>query len=305
LYSSYRRFSAEGTIYTASILSRKDLDRQIVRSASCTISIPEYELTLPANRGQLTTVEGLIRDIVADLSIDQPLRRIQDETAYLQIQSFIEKLKEIFIDNRDEDGNQTVPENAIPMPTFTVKLDDPAGNSFIEFIGSMADPKWSLRTYPRTRQQNIDLGLSVPDDPDVKNDIVQTEDHVGSAQEAVTQASDSANEEIYVFPGVCSSCSHPLNTLMQKVVIPHFKAREMLDLQLALICNVQDVFIMSTNCDECGYRDNEVKSGSAIPEKGKRITLKVEDLEDLSRDILKATQSQSFYLPALTNFFVE
>lgn len=44
---------------------------------------------------------------------------------------------------------------------------------------------------------------------------------------------------------------------------------------------------MSTNCDHCGYRDNEVKSGSAISEKGKRITLRVEDREDLSRDILK------------------
>jgi zinc finger protein len=45
---------------------------------------------------------------------------------------------------------------------------------------------------------------------------------------------------------------------------------------------------MSTNCDRCGYRDNEVKSGAAISEKGKRITLKVEDSEDLSRDILKS-----------------
>lgn len=44
---------------------------------------------------------------------------------------------------------------------------------------------------------------------------------------------------------------------------------------------------MSTNCDKCGYRDNEVKSGSAISDCGKRITLKVEDREDLSRDILK------------------
>ena len=50
---------------------------------------------------------------------------------------------------------------------------------------------------------------------------------------------------------------------------------------------------MSTNCDRCGYRDNEVKSGSAISEKGKRITLKVEDREDLSRDILKVTLNNS------------
>lgn len=45
---------------------------------------------------------------------------------------------------------------------------------------------------------------------------------------------------------------------------------------------------MSTNCDRCGYRDNEVKSGAAISTHGKRITLKVEDREDLSRDILKS-----------------
>ncbi len=44
---------------------------------------------------------------------------------------------------------------------------------------------------------------------------------------------------------------------------------------------------MSTNCDLCGYRDNEVKSGGAVSEQGKRITLKVEDRDDLSRDILK------------------
>lgn len=44
---------------------------------------------------------------------------------------------------------------------------------------------------------------------------------------------------------------------------------------------------MSTNCEHCGYRDNEVKSGSAISDQGQKITLKVEDRDDLSRDILK------------------
>lgn len=45
---------------------------------------------------------------------------------------------------------------------------------------------------------------------------------------------------------------------------------------------------MATNCYACGYRDNEVKSGGAVSDKGKRITLKVEDEEDLSRDMLKS-----------------
>ena len=51
---------------------------------------------------------------------------------------------------------------------------------------------------------------------------------------------------------------------------------------------------MSTNCEHCGYKDNEVKSGSAISDKGRRIILKVEDRDDLSRDILKVRFSLSF-----------
>ncbi|KAI6023732.1 ZPR1 zinc-finger domain-containing protein, partial [Pisolithus microcarpus] len=71
--------------------------------------------------------------------------------------------------------------------------------------------------------------------------------------------------------GMCSRCACPLVTRMKKVSIPYFKG----------------TLIMSTNCEHCRYRDNEVKSGAAIFEKGKRITLKIEDCEDLSKDILK------------------
>jgi zinc finger protein len=45
---------------------------------------------------------------------------------------------------------------------------------------------------------------------------------------------------------------------------------------------------MATNCYACGYRDNEIKSGGAVSEKGRKITLKVEDEEDMSRDMLKS-----------------
>ncbi|KAJ3841168.1 ZPR1 zinc-finger domain-containing protein [Lentinula raphanica] len=271
----------EGTLYTARILARSDLDRQIVRSASASIVIPELQLTLPSSaRGQLTTVEGLIRDIVADLSMDQPLRRIQDEDSYTKIQSLIDKLKDILGDDEDEEGDEEnaqastkASEKDTPMPAFTVKLDDPSGNSWIEFIGSISDPKWNMRTYPRTLQQNIELGLVAA--PDESASAVQGVAKVSldaSESDVVGGEVEGSNEEIYVFPGSCSSCGHPLDTMMKKVNIPYFK----------------DIIIMSTNCDRCGYRDNEVKSGAAISEKGKKLTLKVEDREDLSRDILKS-----------------
>ncbi|KAH6562353.1 hypothetical protein BASA62_009197 [Batrachochytrium salamandrivorans] len=59
---------------------------------------------------------------------------------------------------------------------------------------------------------------------------------------------------------------------MHMLDIPHFK----------------EVVIMATSCEACGYKNSEVKSGGAISELGKKITLLVTDIEDLSRDILKS-----------------
>jgi C4-type Zn-finger protein len=44
---------------------------------------------------------------------------------------------------------------------------------------------------------------------------------------------------------------------------------------------------MATDCDTCGYKSNEVKAGGPISVQGKKITLRVLDREDLSRDVLK------------------
>lgn len=206
--------------------------------------IPEFELTIPASRGQLTTIEGLIRDISTDLSADQPLRRIENETAYNKIQTIIDGFKEVLADSDDEDDEKDsegtprelkvkkASQKDTPMIPFTLRLDDPAGNSFIEFAGSMADPKWNMRTYHRTRQQNIELGLIAPDEtPTVPPTLRKAEGSNSEAREAVGDDDriggglEGENEEIYVFPGTCSSCGHPLDTLIKKVNIPYFKVR--------------------------------------------------------------------------------
>ena len=210
--------------YTVRVLSRKDLNRQLVKSQTCTVTIPEYELTIPASKGQLTTIEGVIGDTIRDLSYDQPLRRIQDEDTYTKIQTLIDKFKAIV---PDEDGNSEgsaaptgTTNSEVPMPPFTISLDDPAGNSFIEFVDSMSDPKWNMKAYRRTREQNVALGLVAPDEPG--DSVVDVDKHDNTTE--VTPP-DDPNEEIYVFPGVCSSCGHPLDTMMKKVVIPYFKVR--------------------------------------------------------------------------------
>jgi zinc finger protein len=219
--------TAEGAIYTAKILARSDLDRQIVRSPTCEIVIPEVELTLPATkRGQLTTVEGLIRDVVSDLSMDQPLRRIQDEEGYKTIEGILEKLRAILGDEPDEDEDEEKKaekkeekDKEGPITPFTVRLDDPAGNSWIEFIGSMADPKWNMRKYHRTLEHNVALGLVAP--PEEQAQAEEEEE----APAATTEGGAVPDDEVLVFPGNCSSCGHPIDTKMKKVAIPYFKVR--------------------------------------------------------------------------------
>lgn len=224
--------SAEGAVYTVRVLSRDDLDRQIVKSNTCTVSIPEFELTIPPGRGQLTTIEGLIRDIITDLSADQPLRRIENSAAYEKIENILAQCREIVPgddDDEERDKNATGPVEtkkaskiAIPLKPFTVRLDDPSGNSFVEFVGSMADPKWNMRPYHRTREQNIELGLVASDEP-APESAKEAEKEQEQEQEQIGGGLEGENEEIFTFPGTCSSCGHPSNTLIKKVNIPYFK----------------------------------------------------------------------------------
>lgn len=254
-----------GLIYTVKVLVASDLNRQLVKSPFCTITVPEIELTIPPSRGNLTTIEGLLSGVIDDLSPEQPLRRIQAPEAYEKIQAMIDRLREVIPEEKE---GETDAERALrespdrTFPPITVRLEDPSGNSFVEFVGSMSDPKWNMREYKRSREDNVLLGLA-------------SEDGTSNAQSGSTAEEPGEKpdmDEVFVFPGVCSSCSRPLDTKMKRVNIPYFK----------------EIIIMSTNCEACGYRDNEVKSSGVVSSQGKRIILKVQDTDDLSRDILKS-----------------
>jgi zinc finger protein len=345
----------KGCIYTIHVTSVADLNRQVVKSEYATITIPEIQLTIPGKKGQLTTVEGVLSDTVRDLEMGQPLRKHTEPDVHDKIQAICDRLRQILGEEKvvqvegETKAEEEVPDNnglrshgalggtfelqdKDEQRTFapiTLKMDDPSGNSFVEFMGSiegkgMSDNKWSKRDYPRTTEQNTQLGLGLQEQaPAPEGAEGAREGGIGtkgssseaaegreskrskgpggeavpmamaSRQEAVKEALGGGfskekgetqfnNEEVFSFDGTCSSCSYPLKTLMKKVNIPYFK----------------DILIMSTNCDSCGYRDNEVKSGSAIPPKGKKLTLRVEDAEDLSRDVLKS-ESAGLSIPAI------
>ncbi|KAK4685358.1 zinc finger protein, partial [Tremellales sp. Uapishka_1] len=288
--------------YTVHLLSRTDLNRQIVKSNWATITVPDFQLTIPPGRGQLTTVQGILRDTVRDLNIGQPLRRVMDPPTATKIDEMLSKLRDVLGADEDdeEDGGvgqddddekakpaEDKPEHELkPFKPFSMSIDDPSGNSFFSFSGGPTDPQWNMRAYNRSFDQNVTLGLVArPDDmpeqakdgaPGLAEDhkLKNKEDFENHMRRDVVDREDgtAVPDEVFGFPSTCSSCGHELETLMKQVNIPYF----------------QNIIIMSTNCYACGYRDNEVKSGGSLPEKGKKITLRVEDEEDLSRDLLKS-----------------
>lgn len=143
---------------------------------------------------------------------------------------------------------------------FSVSLDDPSGNSLIEPSPSDKDAKYTRTDYPRTHAQNVLLGLAADED--------ETVTEPADALDGI----DIVDGQIYEIPSLCPGCSKDCTINIKKVNIPHFK----------------EVIIMSTVCEHCGYTTREVKTGGAIPDQGQRITLQVESVADLSRDILKS-----------------
>jgi zinc finger protein len=140
---------------------------------------------------------------------------------------------------------------------FTVSLDDVSGNSFIEPSTDDKGSKYARSDYLRSHAQNVQLGL-----------VVDEDDNKDDAMNGVNIVDD----EVYELHAECPACGKACTVNMKKTNIPHFK----------------EVIIMATVCDHCGYRTSDVKTGGAVPEKGKRITLEVRTLEDMSRDVLKS-----------------
>jgi zinc finger protein len=230
--------TAKGVNYTVHLLTRKDLDRQLVKSNTATITFPDYQLTIPPGRGQLTTVEGIIRDTIRDLDMEQPVRRHIDPETAAKIDAMLTSLRELLgIDNNDDEMNADDP-NQKPFKPTPVVVDDPSGNSFFQFVGSTSDSQWNMRGYNRTLEQNITLGLvarpdDMPDQSASGQPLVDDSHKLNKPEDfelrrnignTVTREDGTVvPDEIFSFPSTCSSCGHPLETLMQQVNIPYFQ----------------------------------------------------------------------------------
>jgi len=129
--------------------------------------------------------------------------------------------------------------------------------------------------FARTAEQDAQLGLAPENQPDEEpalNTLDGMRDENQPEEEPLVNTLDGMRDEVLQFYTNCPDCNAPASTNMKLVQIPHFK----------------EVIIMATNCEKCGHRTNEVKSGGATEPLGTRITLHVTDASDMCRDVLKS-----------------
>ncbi|XP_041030414.1 zinc finger protein ZPR1 isoform X1 [Carcharodon carcharias] len=246
------KIQEEGVRYTLFVSSKEDLNREVVKADCATTKIPELDFEIPpfTQKGALSTLEGLIDRAVAGLEQDQPTRKATDPDMASKIEEFIKKLMKL---------------KDVEM-SFTLVIDDPSGNSFVENpYAPQKDEALMITHYKRDALQDRMLGLQACTEEETPQNTV-----------------DDLRNEVLQFGTNCPQCNAPAETNMKLVQIPHFK----------------EVIIMATNCEACGHRTNEVKSGGATEPLGTKITLRITDPSDMSRDLLKS-ETCSIFIPEL------
>jgi zinc finger protein len=246
-----------GAKYVLKMDQLADMERQIVKSDSAVFRIEDLDLEVPAGRGRLTNVEGVLTEILEDLKQSQDLRKQEAPELYEKIETVVATLQKMI-------AGDNYP--------YTISLNDPTGNSWIEPSPVDRAGKYTKQDYARTPEQNEALGLS--SDAPTASDEAQSLDTQGAAlgDAGSPDDLDIIEGKVYTIPLQCPGCTKPANMNIQTVNIPYFK----------------QVIISAVVCEHCGYKTNDVKTGGEFPDKGQRIWLDVESPVDLRRDILKS-----------------
>lgn len=313
----------KGCRWTFVVTTVEDMNRQLVKSNSATVSFKELDFEIPAKVGKLTTIEGLLQNALGELQETQKilLQNSSVEATEANPDSEIEAQKILA-----EKLTHFMPSLALAlagaMMPLTVVVDDPAGNSFIEnpYIPKI-DPNLSLKHYVRTKEQNETLGLTLMNSESMVEgeEASQPADSRSSGHQGTdsTQVSgykkkgsniDGEKSELEVVTTekmdkehlkISSNCPNCLSDGFSEMCItdiPFFK----------------EIIIFAFNCEKCGFRSNEIKGGGKIPEKGKKLILKVlkrpgKEAEtqstnsfelDMMRDVVKST-SAGFFIPEI------
>ena len=257
----------QGAKYILKMDHIADMERQIVKSDTAVFRVEDLDLEIPPGRGKLTNLEGVLSEILSDLEHGQKRRKREEPELYEKIDAIVQSLLKMMNGGR--------------FP-YSISLDDPAGNSWIEPSPKDTALKYTRTEYPRSREQNAALGLGGEETEETE----QLESHETKAERlgitgpvasievegGTMHGVDILNGHMYALPCICPGCAKYAMMNIQMVNVPYFK----------------QVIVSAVVCIHCGYRTNDVKTGGEIPNQGQRILLHVRDPADLRRDILKS-----------------
>ena len=204
------------------------------------LRIPEIEFEIPekTQKGQINTLEGVLKEAAKNLALMQSERMEQTPEVGQKVAEVILALSSYY--------------NGYDLP-FTVVLEDVAGNSFIENPSAPSpDPALTTSWFDRSREQDESLGLQQHEEEPIDKALGVFRDDVGVGrllERAVEKEEEEDGDEMnftkseaMILPSACHHCLAPGNMISCVVNIPHFR----------------DVLIMAFNCDACGFRSSEV-----------------------------------------------
>ncbi|KAL0118561.1 hypothetical protein PUN28_009318 [Cardiocondyla obscurior] len=181
------------------VATSQDLNRQVVKSDFTSISIPHLDFEIPAQsqKGEITTVEGIIDKSITALEQDQPRRHEEFPDTAVEIDLFISKLHALKI---------------LDDP-FTIVFEDISGNSYVENPKApIKDNQCIITHFKRTKEQNHLLGI-YSDNEDVLLKPIREGEY----------PLEEIEGEVMSFPTNCPDCNSPCETNMKLTNIPHFK----------------------------------------------------------------------------------
>lgn len=194
------KISDKGIKIMLQIKTTRDLNRQVVKSDYTSVQIPSLDFEIPSRsqKGEITTVEGIIERAIDGLEQDQPTRRKEHPSAAAQIDEFVKKLKEL---------------KSLAEP-FTIIFEDISGDCHVENPNApLKDEGYTATRFKRTTEQNHILGIYAENSEDVLLKPIKEGEYTLEQIEG----------EVLSFRTNCPECNCPCETNMKMTNIPHFK----------------------------------------------------------------------------------
>ncbi|XP_011306531.1 zinc finger protein ZPR1 [Fopius arisanus] len=193
------KINEKGIRIKLEVVNERDLNRQVVKSDYTSIKIPKLNFEIPSQsqKGEITTIEGIIDRSVMGLEQDQSRRKQENPKTAADIELFISQLLSL---------------KSVDEP-FTIIFEDITGETHVENVNEFQrDRQCSITHFVRSEMENKMLGI-----------FQENNDELLKPMEPESYTLEDLEGEILKFPTNCPKCNAPCSTNMKMTNIPHFK----------------------------------------------------------------------------------